>query len=860
MKKILSKFFYPILIVILVGFLSWKNYTPGTILSGWDTLHPEFNVSLYLKRAFFGAWQEHQGIGAPAAQSHAAELTRIPFVALMSFVLPTDLVRYSFFFLTLLAGSLGTYFLTKHYLSGHKGHHIKDAAFLSAIFYVLNLATLQQYFNPLEMFAVHFATLPWLILLASRFLRDGGRKNLIWFSLVTLLSSSMAHTATLFYVYFVVFSLFVLVGVALSRKIGAFKRGVLLILLTLGLNLFWLGPNVYYVINQSGTVSNSKIHRTFSDEAFLQSRAYGNLESLGILKNFPFNWREYGFSSNSFENLMRVWDDHLTKPLVKEIGYGSVALAVLGIVIAIFRRSRRVFALLPLIILPVFFWFYGVPKDFPLFREALRFPFTKFSIILISALSVFLGYSSQLIMEILGKAKVSFIFVIFGLGVLVYFMQPAFEGNFIDNSMKVKIPNEYFEAFDWFAAHDHSGRVAKLPLQTFWDWNFHSWGYQGAGFTWFGIPQPTLDREFDRWGLYNEDFYFQASRALYGNDPQGFFNTLKKYQVKYLLLDESIMNAGGSAELLYIPQIKDMVSKSDEVKKVASFGFLTIYETNYDIGNNFISAPKTLFLNYPPEFFKGNLLISEDLSINKGFPEAYNCDIKKEGVVSKQNSKEGIHYRADMGGVSCDYINYPELKYDQGYILRIVGENREGRSLKFYLTNYLTERADLEELLPNGKFDESFYIYPSKLGGEGYSVNFETRSYGGVASENLLTKVEIYDAIVQEKPNGEYPIENNLRIKNVNKYGTWAYKLDIQSFGLIQLGQGFESGWIAIHDQNSYFTLLPHTKINSWANGWVVQSGSQSVANVYILYWPQLLEWGGVILGIVLTYLIFRLY
>ncbi len=148
----------PAFLVLITLFIAWRNYTPGTLLSGWDTLHPEFNFGLYLKRVFWGVWQEHQGIGAVASQAHAAELTRIPILFLLSLILPLSSVRYGFFFLTLIAGTLGTYFFLKYNIQG------KTASFLGALFYFLNLATVQQYYVPFEMFALHFATLPWLFL------------------------------------------------------------------------------------------------------------------------------------------------------------------------------------------------------------------------------------------------------------------------------------------------------------------------------------------------------------------------------------------------------------------------------------------------------------------------------------------------------------------------------------------------------------------------------------------------------------------------------------------------------------------------------------------------------------------------
>ena len=292
------------------------------------------------------------------------------------------------------------------------------------------------------------------------------------------------------------------------------------------------------------------------------------------------------------------------------------------------------------------------------------------------------------------------------------------------------------------------------------------------------MSDPILYRDFDRWSKYNDDFYTQSSNALYGNDPEGLFLTLKKYQIKYLLLDESVINPGGTPGILYIPQIKDLITKSGNIHEAAKFGFLTVYETNFDSGNNFIFAPKSEIDSPIPVLTKGDLLVKENLSVNRGFSQAYNCDLKKIGAVSKENSPEGILYKADGGGVSCDYLNYPDLKYNQNYILHIAGENRSGRGLKIYFTNYKTERADLEEILPSGKFNLEFPISESLLDGTGYALNFETRSFGRIASENLVTKVEIYEATqsggLLER---ESVIQNNLAVSNVKKYGTWAYKV-----------------------------------------------------------------------------------
>lgn len=104
-------------------------------------------------------------------------------------------------------------------------------------------------------------------------------------------------------------------------------------------------------------------------------------------------------------------------------------------------------------------------------------------------------------------------------------------------------------------------------------------------------------------------------------------------------------------------------------------------------------------------------------------------------------------------------------------------------------------------------------------------------------------------------------IPNNLKILGVKKHGTWAYKVDLavasrvdtEGEGLMQLGQGYEDGWIAFQIQDSRFQILDHKMVSGWANGWEVPASS----TVYIFFWPQLLEFLGFgMLGLTMLILI----
>ena len=86
------------MLALILGLVIGANYTPHTILSGWDTLHPEFNFPLAFERMVSGVWRADQGLGAAAGHSHMADLPRVFLLWLTSFILPQELLRYAFFF------------------------------------------------------------------------------------------------------------------------------------------------------------------------------------------------------------------------------------------------------------------------------------------------------------------------------------------------------------------------------------------------------------------------------------------------------------------------------------------------------------------------------------------------------------------------------------------------------------------------------------------------------------------------------------------------------------------------------------------------------------------------------------------
>lgn len=593
MKFVLMKYFYPLILTLITILICFQNYSPGTYVSGWDTLHPEFNFADYFKRTL-SVWQQHQGLGAAASQAHAAELPRLILYYLTSLVIPASFLRYSYFFLCLLLGPLGMYFFIKEF-SGKK-----LIAYLSGLLYLLNLVTLQHFFVPLEMFATHYASLPWLFLFSTKYLARHNRKDLILFSLTVIFSSSSAHTPTLYYAFFVCFMFYLILACKFLSK--NLKRPLILAALVLLLNSYWILPNVYYVFNYGASVTNSKINYQFSERAYQTGNNYGNLLDTALLKNFLFDWGEYDSDQGKFVFLLKTWKNHLNNPIFPVTGLLLFVAVVGGIFISIKQKSKLGLIFLPLFVLPfvfinndnfIFQWVIGLlDETSSILKESLRFPFTKFSIMLLFAycvyFSIFLNYLIPKTSGFFKKYNHLFWGALISVLLLAY-MFPMFTGNLIGPGMRVKIPKEYFELFNWFKTQNPNTRIATFPINTFWGWSYYNFGYEGAGFLWFGLNQPVLEREFDRWHPANEDYYHQMSYSVYAKDLNSFENTLEKYQVNWLLVDKNIIDVS-SPKAVFVNQLEELITGSSKITREKEFNNLVIYRVNLNvIPNNFIS-------------------------------------------------------------------------------------------------------------------------------------------------------------------------------------------------------------------------------------------------------------------------------
>lgn len=583
-------------ISLLVVFLVIANYTPQTFLTGWDTLHPEFNLPLAFQQALLGVWRTDQGLGAVAAHSHMSEIPRLLFLAAANLVLPVSALRYAFFFFCLLIGPIGVFLVSRAIIPSKNTQVVTLASIVSAVAYLLNLTVLQHFYVPFEMFAAAYASVPFLLLFSSKYFEQGSRRYVLALAVTSFFAAPMAYAATLFYAWFLFLLLFVFSQLALKKfRFRFVKRAVIVGLVVFCTNAFWMIPNWYSVLSQSTQIKESSINQMFTPEAYLHNVSYGEIGNVLIGKSYLFQWREFDAQSNEFKGLLDEWNTHLADSRVTAVLYLLAALSITGLILGLIKRNTFVIStVLPFLGMLFFLMtengplggiFVWVQNHIGLMNEALRNPFTKFSIPFLLLMSVYLGFAVASIIRLVGNSlaiKVTRLLItVLFIGLIAFSMKPAFDGNLISPSMRVSIPSEYFKLFSWFKDYPDV-RVAKFPVNSMWGWEYTNWGYQGAGFMWFGINNPLLVRDFDRWNADNETFYSEISRALYTNNDTMFNAALQKYQVGFLVVDQSIINAGTNDKLLYNDELSVMMKKL-QYKEVATFGFLSVYQTPFGV-------------------------------------------------------------------------------------------------------------------------------------------------------------------------------------------------------------------------------------------------------------------------------------
>ncbi len=883
LAALFKKNLFPLLLALIVAIISWRNYTPGTFLSGWDTLHPEFDFGLNFKRLIFGVWRQEQGLGAVAGHSHMADLPRVFILWIFHFLFPLNSLRYLYIFLCLFLGPLGVYFLVKRLFQNQKNANL--AAFLAAAFYLFNPGAVQQFFVPFEMFPTQYAFLPWIILATFKFLKKPNRKNALFFILINLLSTPQAYAAHLWYAFFAVYSLSLFIYWLINRSPTNLRRILIIIGLTLIANSFWLLPNLYFIKTSAYIPRQARQNRLFSKEYQLRNRETGYLKDVALVRGFYFNWQAYDFQKERFTTLMPRWNQHLNNWATKSIGYSLFVISAVGLILALIKKKKFFVALTPFWLVPFIILMNHTPPfeqlfnfliRFSVFDEALRFVFTKFSILLLFGYTVFLALAVAIFLGHLSR-KVTRGITALGIVALVWYAWPMFQGRLISPEMRIKIPQEYFQFWQEMKTKE-PGVVLPLPIYNFAGWQYYDFGYQGAGFIWFGLKQPILDRDFDRWHPANERAFKEFFFSIYSKNASYFAKNLAKFRIKYILWDQNVITPflKNRNQVLFkeeIGQLLELLEKQGFIRLAFQKGSLTLYRVKNpsaiietkNIKN--IVAPSYYWTYWDQAYLDYNDYIADNQNYNVYYPwrnyltrdDKFNPqlmpNLNSQEKITVFDKKTILKITDGQNGV---YRSLPGLSHTLGYIIGFKSKYIGGLPLRICVKNFYSDLCVIyDELEKHQNLAWDYFLVPPLDEFSGYGISVDNISFGDYLSKNEIDKIAIIpvsfqDLVTIHRSRGRSSVSlySKKHFPKIEVNLPFFYRIKTKRYdNTLILNQSYSPGWLAVYFQGWRPHLLGrHVLVDNWANGWQLPTSPTIYhlpSTIYILFWPQVLEFLG---------------
>ena len=604
---------------------------------------------------------------------------------------------------------------------------------------------------------------------------------------------------------------------------------------------------------------------------------------------------------------MPEWREHISNPLVQSIGYIFFGFSLGGLFLAFKRRQKTLLSFAPFVIIPFIFlmnhtppfsWLYNYLLNFSLFEEAVRFIFTKLSILLVFGYTVFLSYFLLWLFDAVKSRKRSLILSTLYLLLIITYAFPLFRGHLISDKFKVKVPDQYFQLWNYMKTQPNE-TVLTLPLHTFSGWQYYKWGYQGSGFIWFGMKQPVLDRDSDRWSIANEQAFRELQYTLYSQRLEQFDKTLKKFGVGYIVWDTSAITPSekNRNQILYQRETEAVLTKLiDEglLRKVKTFGTITVYkiqrpspltqeivvvdsqigpayrwgfsDQGYMDHGNYVTTTQSTKLRTFTYPFRDFLVVTDrfkdeaSASISElKHPIKYPASrlingqaVDKIITLEKDGDDEIIRFKTKNSsqGISLQNDRFP---HNLGYVVGFTSKNVQGLPLRFCLKNLYSNLCDIyDELTHSDSFVSDYFVVPPFESGQGYGLYIDNVSYGDYESINELKEVVTY------------PLYYNYLVAQNDQSGG-SDKLNV-----LTNNQSFHSGWLAFScpfdgtqgKRSSVFScrlLKDHVLVNNWANGWLVPQGFALHDSRYtIIFWPQYLEYIGFLIFLV-TFVILSL-
>lgn len=582
------------------------NFSSATWLLSWDVMATGFNPGLAIWRSLTGSWQSYQGLGVLGGHGYAAMLPHALFQMILLVLLPLQYARYAFTFVMLLAGCIGAFWLARYSLGAvlpkHRPWLRGGLAFLVGLIYLLHPTTVQTFYVQLEPFIVMYGLGPWVLWWLFHVLdQPSVKKYLVWLGFQFGLSV-IGFIPPVFVLFNVLVGILLGWAVVLKRfSPKSLATAVAVGLILVITQLYWLLPVSVFSVTQSDDYLSASLNQLTTQENVLKSEFYGQLSQRAWPKSFYFD----SLDQDRFElptqlsYTFQPWIDHFSAEWTWRVGAALVGLASVGWVglIAVGSWRKTPVAGLGLAGVatgllmargqPELAWLYTFLDAIPVLNQAFRLPFSKLSMLYSLFLSLGVGFGLLLIWWGLVKihkllAKSALVGLVFMVSMAVLGLSaPSFGGHFLYRGARVQLPQAYQEVAQILRQDSSYGRVAPFPILTTSGWDMHNWtsdrGYTGSGFWWYAQPHPILHRSFDVWNPINESYRLQMAEAVYAQDVTEFERLVELYQVKWILIDNTVFLPNVKGNQFYRDQLRAMIEQLDGVETTFASPELELY-------------------------------------------------------------------------------------------------------------------------------------------------------------------------------------------------------------------------------------------------------------------------------------------
>lgn len=873
-------------LVIILCLLCAANYTPGTFLTGWDNLMPELNIWLNLKRSLFAVWQQYQGLGLVGGMGHATDLIRQLIILPLTLLLPQSLIRYLWHFAMLFLGTFGIYKLAKSYKFSSL------ISFTASLFYLLNFGSIQYFWVAFEPFSTFWGFFPWLIYYLFNYLNFPTTPHLKKLILINILAIPSFYVQTIFIVYLICVFLILIshffVGkennfsahsereesatspkVARTAKIHSranrLKNSLKILALIFLINSFWLFPQLYFLKNNLQNPTTGIGNFMSNEETFARNQVRGNFSDFLLLRGYY-----YDFSSNG-QPLMAPWVSHFSNQYLLICGYFISFFIILGLISLLSRPKKLNFisiSILLFFLLSCFALLSNLSpfkelnlslRFLPLLNQIFRSPWTKFLVPASFTFSFLLAYGLTFLKNFLHQIKYSLIicnlssFLV--LISLFLFSFPAFKGNYFSPDTRQKIPDEYSEIFNFLKTQNHTGRIANLPQGSFWGWTNYKWSLSGSGFLWYALENPILDRAFDAWNLKNEQYYWELSNAIQSKNPILLQNVFSKYSIEYVLFDNNVYYPDDKIYAKLSHPTKELLDSIPSLKLIKNTKNIFIYQTIY-LTKIYQTPPLDTASPFNFALIDQNYQKFGDYITQKNSPNTFlnlfTNRLQSELPFSPSSiplleddpaNKNPTH--SDISQPIFAY-NFPNASLSQNYLIKITSRHSAGLPIKISAVSDNSQNKYFNTQLPTTPNSTSWFYIPARQSDNfDYGINFIFNNTSfALKNQNIIDQIVLYPVPIDQK--NTFPSLSRQYLNSV--YSIFYYKVNLKSLSsTLVLPQSYDSGWLAFYlNDNNKIKILPHYQIDNWANGWNIQNIQNK--NIYILFWPQLLEFLGFIL------------